>query len=49
MEEDLMSYEMEMNRIDFHNDLSTILDQLEKDFESPGLMGGDPNLGVLAA
>ena len=41
MEEDLMSYEMEMNRIDFHNDLSTILDQLEKDFESPGLMGGD--------
>ena len=39
MEEDLMSYEMEMNRIDFHNDLSTILDQLEKDFESPGLMG----------
>ena len=34
-----MSYEMEMNRIDFHNDLSTILDQLEKDFESPGLMG----------
>ena len=30
-----MSYEMEMNRIDFHNDLSSILDQIEKDFESP--------------
>jgi hypothetical protein len=40
MEEDLMSYEMEMNRIDFHNDLSTILDQIEKDFESPGIIGG---------
>jgi hypothetical protein len=37
MEEDLMSYEMEMNRIDFHNDLASILDQIEKDFESPCL------------
>ena len=37
MEEDLMSYEMEMNRIDFNNDLSSILDQIEKDFESPSL------------
>ena len=34
---DLMSYEMEMNRIDFHNDLASILDQIEKDFESPSL------------
>ena len=32
-----MSYEMEMNRIDFHNDLASILDQIEKDFESPSL------------
>ena len=37
MEDDLMSYEMEMNRIDFHNDLASILDQIEKDFESPNL------------
>ena len=35
MEDDLMSYEMEMNRIDFHNDLAYLLDQIEKDFESP--------------
>ncbi len=35
MEDDLMSYEMEMNRIDFHNDLAFLLDQIEKDFESP--------------
>ena len=37
MDEDIMSYEMEMNRIDFHNDLASILDQIEKDFESPCL------------
>ena len=37
MEDDLMSYEMEMNRIDFHNDLASILDQIEKDFERPNL------------
>ena len=37
MEDDLMSYEMEMNRIDFHNDLACLLDQIEKDFESPGI------------
>lgn len=35
MEDDLMSYEMEMNRIDFHNDLAYLLDQIEKDFEGP--------------
>lgn len=35
MEDDLMSYEMEMNRIDFHNDLAFLLDQIEKDFEGP--------------
>lgn len=42
-----MSYEMEMNRIDFNNDLSSILDQIERDFESPGLGldSGRPNIG----
>ena len=28
-----MAYEMELNRIDFRNDVSSILDQIEKDFE----------------
>ena len=37
MEDDNMFHEMEMNRIDFHNDLASILDQIEKDFESPCL------------
>ena len=30
---DPMAYEMELNRIDFRNDVSSILDQIEKDFE----------------
>ena len=30
---DPMAYEMELNRIDFKNDVSSILDQIEKDFE----------------
>jgi len=30
---DPMAYEMELNRIDFRNDASSILDQIEKDFE----------------
>lgn len=31
------SQEMEMNRVDLNNDLSLILDQIEKDFEAPSL------------
>jgi hypothetical protein len=31
------SRQMEMNRVDLNNDLSTILDQIEKDFEAPSL------------
>ena len=30
---DPMAYEMELNRIDFRNDVSSILDQIEKEFE----------------
>ena len=30
---DPMTYEMELNRIDFRNDVSSILDQIEKEFE----------------
>ena len=30
---DPMAYEMELNRIDFKNDVSSILDQIEKEFE----------------
>ena len=30
---DPMTYEMELNRIDFRNDISSILDQIEKEFE----------------
>lgn len=40
MEEDMMSYEMEMRSIDFQNDLAFLLDQYEKDFESP-FIGND--------
>ena len=37
LEDDLMSYEMELNRIDFNRDLSCILDQIEKDLALPNL------------
>ena len=33
MEEDPMSAEIEMNRIDFRNDISSLLDQIEQDFQ----------------
>ena len=38
------SQEMEMNRVDLNNDLSSILDQIEKDFEAPSLELQDVSL-----
>ena len=38
------SQEMEMNRVDLNNDLSLILDQIEKDFEAPSLELQDVSL-----
>ena len=40
----VFSQEMEMNRVDLNNDLSLILDQIEKDFEAPSLELPDPHL-----
>jgi len=48
LEENLLSCEfskeMEMNRVELNNDLSSILDQIEKDFEGPNINLHDVNL-----
>ena len=38
------SKEMEINRVDLNNELSSILDQIEKDFEAPNLDMSDAHL-----
>jgi len=38
------SKEMELNRVELNNDLSSILDQIEKDFEGPNINLHDVNL-----
>lgn len=40
------SKEMEMNRVELNNDLSSILDQIEKDFEGPNINLHDVNLAT---
>merc|ERR1712045_294295 len=41
-----MAYEMEMNRIDFRNDVSSILDQIEKEFEINSVASLTPMTGL---
>ena len=36
--------EMEMNRIDFRNDISSLLDQIEKDFQAQAFGGVTPGI-----
>ena len=44
--DDPMAYEMEMNRIDFRNDVSSILDQIEKEFEINSVASLTPMTGL---
>ena len=41
---DPMCAEMEMNRIDFRNDISSLLDQIEKDFQAQAFGGVTPGI-----
>lgn len=44
MEEDFINYNMELNRIDFNQDLSSILNQIEQDFGHQGVEQNQPSV-----
>ncbi|XP_059094697.1 uncharacterized protein LOC131889578 [Tigriopus californicus] len=44
MEEDFINYNMELNRIDFNQDLSSILNQIEQDFGKQGMSHHHPSV-----